>query len=92
MHSNKLFFGYKNLARSRYMKSIARFPAIRSLLSACALALSLQPTAQAAEAPPAEVHLDYAYYSPVSLVLKHFGFLGESPAADQGQPGAEPGQ
>jgi hypothetical protein len=30
------FFGYKNLARSRYMKSIARFPAIRSLLSACA--------------------------------------------------------
>ena len=45
------------------------------LISACALALSLQPLAQAAEAAPAEVHLDYAYYSPVSLVLKHFGYL-----------------
>ncbi len=39
------------------------------------LALALQPLVQAAEAPPAEVHLDYAYYSPVSLVLKHFGWL-----------------
>lgn len=52
-----------SLARARY------------LLGACALALSLQPLAQAAQSPPAEVHLDYAYYSPVSLVLKHFGFL-----------------
>lgn len=57
------------------MKSTFRFPLIRSLLGACVLALSLQPMAQAAETPPAEVHLDYAYYSPVSLVLKHFGFL-----------------
>ncbi|WP_455922938.1 aliphatic sulfonate ABC transporter substrate-binding protein [Pseudomonas putida] len=46
-----------------------------SLIGACALALSVHPKAQAAEAPPAEVHLDYAYYSPVSLVLKHFGYL-----------------
>jgi sulfonate transport system substrate-binding protein len=44
-------------------------------LLAGALALSLQPHAFAAEAPPAEVHLDYAYYSPVSLVLRHFGWL-----------------
>ncbi|AZD02586.1 aliphatic sulfonate ABC transporter substrate-binding protein [Pseudomonas chlororaphis] len=63
------------------MKPVLRFPLARAryLLSACALALflssSLQPLAQAAESPPAEVHLDYAYYSPVSLVLKHFGFL-----------------
>ncbi|KAA0943344.1 MULTISPECIES: aliphatic sulfonate ABC transporter substrate-binding protein [unclassified Pseudomonas] len=52
------------------MKSFAKV-----LLGACALALSLQPVAQAAESAPAEVHLDYAYYSPVSLVLKHFGWL-----------------
>jgi ABC-type nitrate/sulfonate/bicarbonate transport system substrate-binding protein len=45
------------------------------LLVASAMALSLQPAAHATEAAPAEVHLDYAYYSPVSLVLKHFGFL-----------------
>ncbi|WP_416424242.1 aliphatic sulfonate ABC transporter substrate-binding protein [Pseudomonas sp. App30] len=46
-----------------------------SLIGACALTLAVHPSAQAADAPPAEVHLDYAYYSPVSLVLKHFGFL-----------------
>ncbi|WP_053269148.1 aliphatic sulfonate ABC transporter substrate-binding protein [Pseudomonas chlororaphis] len=59
------------------MKPVFRFPLARAryLLGACALALSLQPLAQAAESPPAEVHLDYAYYSPVSLVLKHLGFL-----------------
>ncbi|WP_447776155.1 aliphatic sulfonate ABC transporter substrate-binding protein [Pseudomonas chlororaphis] len=59
------------------MKPVFRFPLARAryLLGACALALSLQPLAQAAESPPAEVHLDYAYYSPVSLVLKRFGFL-----------------
>jgi len=47
--------------------------AARLLAAAMALALGLQPLAQAAETVPAEVHLDYAYYSPVSLVLKHFG-------------------
>ena len=46
-----------------------------SLVGACALALAVHPKVEAADAPPAEVHLDYAYYSPVSLVLKHFGFL-----------------
>lgn len=59
------------------MKPDFRFPLAlaRSLIGACALALSLPTLAQAAESPPAEVHLDYAYYSPVSLVLKHFGYL-----------------
>ena len=51
------------------------FPRIKTLLAASAIALSLQPIAHAAEIAPAEVHLDYAYYSPVSLVLKNFGFL-----------------
>lgn len=56
------------------MTAFPRLPTSLKLLAG-ALALSLQPFAQAAEAPPAEVHLDYAYYSPVSLVLKHFGWL-----------------
>lgn len=43
--------------------------------AACAVAFSLQGNAQAAETAPAEVRLDYAYYSPVSLALKHFGWL-----------------
>lgn len=48
------------------------------LFGACALALCLQPLAHAAETDPAEVNLDYAYYSPVSLVLKHFGWLEQA--------------
>ncbi|MBA1228817.1 aliphatic sulfonate ABC transporter substrate-binding protein [Pseudomonas viridiflava] len=48
------------------------------LLSALAFSLTLQTGAQAAEKPPAEVRLDYAYYSPVSLALKHFGWLEQS--------------
>ena len=50
-------------------------PFTQRLLGACALALCLQPQVFAAETDPAEVNLDYAYYSPVSLVLKHFGWL-----------------
>ncbi len=56
------------------MTSFFPFFRLKTLLVASAMALSLQPLAHATEAP-AEVHLDYAYYSPVSLVLKHFGFL-----------------
>ncbi|POD75953.1 sulfonate ABC transporter substrate-binding protein [Pseudomonas syringae group genomosp. 3] len=47
----------------------------RWMATACAVALSLQGAAHAAETPPSEVRLDYAYYSPVSLALKHFGWL-----------------
>jgi sulfonate transport system substrate-binding protein len=59
------------------MKPALRFSLVhaRHLFSACALALGLPSMVLAAESPPAEVHLDYAYYSPVSLVLKHFGYL-----------------
>ncbi|KAF1033509.1 MAG: putative aliphatic sulfonates-binding protein [Pseudomonas sp.] len=53
-------------------------PFTKLFLGACALAFTLQPVAQAAEKDPAEVHLDYAYYSPVSLVLKHFGWLEQA--------------
>jgi sulfonate transport system substrate-binding protein len=59
------------------MKPDVRFSLARAryLISACVLALGLPSMTLAAESPPAEVHLDYAYYSPVSLVLKHFGYL-----------------
>lgn len=43
---------------------------------ALGLAASL-PAARAAEAAPKEVRLDYAYYSPSSLVLRRFGWLEE---------------
>jgi len=56
------------------MTAFSRIPTALKLLAG-ALALTLHPLTQAAEAPPAELHLDYAYYSPVSLVLKHFGWL-----------------
>jgi sulfonate transport system substrate-binding protein len=56
------------------MSTFPRLPTSLKLLAA-ALTLTLGPLAHAAETPPAEVHLDYAYYSPVSLVLKHFGWL-----------------
>jgi len=45
----------------------------RSLLAAAALFLTLPAAALAADHPKA-VRLDYAYYSPTSLVLKHFGW------------------
>lgn len=57
---------------ARNLLSIAR---LTLSIAAGALAIILQPAAHAAEAAPAEVRLDYAYYSPVSLVLKHFGWL-----------------
>ncbi|UZE26904.1 aliphatic sulfonate ABC transporter substrate-binding protein [Pseudomonas asplenii] len=49
--------------------------AARLLAAATALVLGLQPLAQTAETTPTEVRLDYAYYSPVSLALRHFGWL-----------------
>ncbi len=53
---------------------LARFFTAASL----ALAASLAPLAHAADALPKELRLDYAYYSPTSLVLKHFGWLEQS--------------
>ena len=40
------------------------FPALAALLAAPAMAAE----------HPKEIRLDYAYYSPTSLVLKHFGW------------------
>lgn len=48
----------------------------RTLLSAGAAALAVPALGQAAE-PLKELRLDYAYYSPSSLVLRRFGWLEE---------------
>ena len=55
-------------------------PTRRSLLSlsAAAAAVLAAPTFAAAADHPKEVRLDYAYYSPTSLVLKHFGWAEEA--------------
>lgn len=50
----------------------------RPLLAAAALSAGWTGAAHAQDTPPAEVHLDYAYYSPTSLVLKHFGWVEQA--------------
>lgn len=59
-------------------KTLFSFTRVKLLIGASVLALGMNPLAFAAETAPAEVKLDYAYYSPVSLVLKHFGWLEEA--------------
>ncbi|MBX8553163.1 aliphatic sulfonate ABC transporter substrate-binding protein [Pseudomonas cichorii] len=55
--------------------ALTRLPRSLKLLACTGLmALALNPSAHAENAPE-EVRLDYAYYSPVSLVLKHFGWV-----------------
>lgn len=61
-----------------------RIPALRPLarlLAAAAVGFGLAAPAQAADLPK-ELKLDYAYYSPTSLVLKRFGWLEESVGKD----------
>lgn len=55
--------------------------AIRGTLAAAAFALGFTATAQAADKLE-EVKIDYAYYNPVSLVLKEKGWLESSLAKD----------
>ncbi|MGY4533104.1 sulfonate transport system substrate-binding protein [Pseudomonas sp. TE3786] len=55
---------------------LARFFTVAGL--ALASSLATLTTAQADDALPKELRLDYAYYSPTSLVLKHFGWLEQS--------------
>lgn len=50
----------------------------RQLLSHTAALLALPSLSQAADAPLKELRLDFAYYSPTSLVLKRFGWLEEA--------------
>ncbi|CAB5280208.1 aliphatic sulfonate ABC transporter substrate-binding protein [Burkholderia multivorans] len=48
---------------------------------AVALAAVVSPCAHAAA--PAEIRVDYAYYSPESLVIRHFGWLEDAFKADR---------
>ncbi|HEF4756172.1 aliphatic sulfonate ABC transporter substrate-binding protein [Burkholderia multivorans] len=48
---------------------------------AVALAAVVSPRAHAAA--PAEIRVDYAYYSPESLVIRHFGWLEDAFKADR---------
>lgn len=59
-------------------KTLFSFTRVKLLIGASVLALGMNPLVYAAESAPAEVKLDYAYYSPVSLVLKHFGWLEQA--------------
>jgi len=62
---------------------LARLLGAASLFAAStALALGLSAGAHAADGLPKELKLDYAYYSPTSLVLRHFGWLEQSVGAD----------
>jgi sulfonate transport system substrate-binding protein len=51
-------------------------------LAASSAAVSALPRIAQAAAPLKELKLDYAYYSPASLVLKRFGWLEQDFAAD----------
>jgi len=63
----------------RISSRLARFFSTASLaLVSSAAALGWVGGAQAQDALPKELRLDYAYYSPTSLVLKHFGWLEQS--------------
>ncbi|WCD82531.1 aliphatic sulfonate ABC transporter substrate-binding protein [Pseudomonas sp. TUM22785] len=64
-------------SRARKPGKLAR---LFGLLGASA-ALAFGPSAAQAEALPKELRLDYAYYSPTSLVLKHFGWLEQEVGA-----------
>ncbi|MCW2292811.1 sulfonate transport system substrate-binding protein [Pseudomonas sp. BIGb0408] len=63
------------MRQSRVANSFVR------LLALAATAFTLSAPLQAAELPK-ELKLDYAYYSPTSLVLKRFGWLEESVGPD----------
>jgi sulfonate transport system substrate-binding protein len=72
--AQSLQLSISNLLRNMLM-NLTMPRALKLIASACALLLTLQPSAYAVETVPAELHLDYAYYSPTSLVLRHFGWL-----------------
>jgi sulfonate transport system substrate-binding protein len=54
------------------------YPLARRDLLKAAAALAVLPGAAHAAEHPREVRLDYAYYSPTSLVLKHFGWAEQA--------------
>ncbi|MGF6778578.1 sulfonate transport system substrate-binding protein [Paraburkholderia sp. GAS334] len=67
----------------RPFRRSSRYSAGFAALAATAMASFTPVAAQAA--PPAELKLDYAYYSPESLVIRRNGWLEEELAADHTQ-------
>src|SRR6188508_2013076 len=64
--------------------TLSRRDVVRGLAALGALpALGAAARGAAAQDKPATVRLDYAYYNPSSLVLRHFGWLEEA-LAEQG--------
>lgn len=64
---------------ARVRAAVAAFVAVAFTM----LTAALPPrAAHAAEAIPTELKLDYAYYSPESLVIRHYGWLEEAFAPD----------
>jgi sulfonate transport system substrate-binding protein len=55
---------------------------LKKMVAALGAAVLLAGAGGAAAAPPKEIRLDYAYYSPESLVIKKFGWLEEEFKAD----------
>ncbi|MBU9487428.1 aliphatic sulfonate ABC transporter substrate-binding protein [Burkholderia multivorans] len=51
--------------------------------AAFAVALAAVASPRAHAAAPAEIRVDYAYYSPESLVIRHFGWLEDAFKADR---------
>jgi sulfonate transport system substrate-binding protein len=69
----------KRAAFARVRAAVAAFIAIVFTMALGAIASSV---AHAADAVPAELKLDYAYYSPESLVIRHYGWIEQAFAPD----------
>src|SRR3974390_1710767 len=57
-------------------------PVSRRSLFACALLIALVPGASFAADKPKEIHIDWATYNPVSILLKNKGLLEQEFAKD----------
>ena len=55
---------------------------LTTLTTVLAVSATVWSSARAEANPPSEIRLDYAYYSPTSLVLKKFGWLEQDLKAD----------
>lgn len=71
--------GFAFFARAR------RAHVLRNIMTTAAAALALCYFGSTQAAPLAELKLDYAYYSPESLVIKRNGWLEQEFAADHTQ-------
>jgi len=76
--TKKSYRSYSSLRRSRFRRAITIFVALLCLLTATYLTSSVH----AQTSKPSVIKVDYAYYNPVSLVLKDKGWLAQDLAKD----------